>query len=98
MTIKLVATDVDGTLLRSDGTVSPRTRAALAAADRTGLLVAFVTGRPPRWLDMLVEQTGHVGVAVGANGAVLYDVAKEQILSAHVLASELIVDLGARLR
>ena len=34
--IKLVATDLDGTLLRSDGSVSPRTRAALEAAEAAG--------------------------------------------------------------
>jgi hypothetical protein len=37
---KLIATDLDGTLLRSDGTLSDRTRAALAAAERAGIRVA----------------------------------------------------------
>jgi Cof subfamily protein (haloacid dehalogenase superfamily) len=83
--IRMVATDLDGTLLRSDGTVSERSRKALRAAAEAGLVVAFVTGRPPRWLDDLVDDTGHVGVAVGANGAVLYDMATEQVVSAHPL-------------
>jgi Cof subfamily protein (haloacid dehalogenase superfamily) len=83
--IRMVATDLDGTLLRSDGTVSERSRKALRAAAEAGLVVAFVSGRPPRWLDDLVDETGHVGVAVGANGAVLYDMATEQMLSAHPL-------------
>jgi Cof subfamily protein (haloacid dehalogenase superfamily) len=96
--VRLLATDIDGTLLRSDGTVSDRTRAALRAAADAGLLVAFVTGRPPRWLDVLVEQTGHVGVAVGANGAVLYDVATERIISAHLLDQPQMLQLGAELR
>ncbi len=96
--IKLVATDLDGTLLRSDGTVSDRSRAAFRAAADAGLLVAFVTGRPPRWLDVLVDETGHVGVAVGANGAVLYDMATEEILAMHALAPQLLAELGAQLR
>ena len=96
--IKLLATDLDGTLLRSDGTVSDRTRAALRAAAEAGLAIAFVTGRPPRWLDVLVDATGYLGVAVGANGAVLYDVGKEEIVSAHVLAPDLMRELGAGLR
>jgi Cof subfamily protein (haloacid dehalogenase superfamily) len=83
--VRMVATDLDGTLLRSDGTVSERSRKALHAAADAGLVVAFVTGRPPRWLDHLVDETGHVGVAVGANGAVLYDLATEQVISAHPL-------------
>ena len=53
---RMVATDLDGTLLRSDGTVSTRIRAALRAAADAGLLVVFVTGRPPRWLDEVVDR------------------------------------------
>ena len=94
----MVATDLDGTLLRSDGSVSPRSRAALRAAADAGLIVAFVTGRPPRWLDVLVEPTGYVGVAVGANGAVLYDMSEARLVSAHLLAPELMVQLGTDLR
>jgi Cof subfamily protein (haloacid dehalogenase superfamily) len=96
--VRLVATDIDGTLLRSDGTVSDRTRTALRAAADADLGVVFVTGRPPRWLDVLVEQTGYLGVAVGANGAVLYDTGREEILSAHLLDQELMQQLGAELR
>jgi hydroxymethylpyrimidine pyrophosphatase-like HAD family hydrolase len=70
----------------------------LKAAADAGLLVAFVTGRPPRWLDVLVEETGYVGVAVGANGAVLYDVTEERLISAHLLAPEVMVQLGTELR
>ncbi len=96
--IKLLATDIDGTLLRSDNTVSDRTRTALKDASAQGLLVAFVTGRPPRWLDVLVDETGHVGVAVGANGAVLYDMATEKIITSHPLDTVLMGELTRQLR
>jgi Cof subfamily protein (haloacid dehalogenase superfamily) len=94
----MVATDLDGTLLRSDGTVSDRSRTALRAAADAGLLVAFVTGRPPRWLDVLVESTGYVGVAVGANGAVLYDVTEERVISAHLLDATLMSEIAVAIR
>jgi hydroxymethylpyrimidine pyrophosphatase-like HAD family hydrolase len=42
---RLVALDIDGTLLNSAGKVSPRMRAAVAAAQRAGLLVTLATGR-----------------------------------------------------
>ncbi len=96
--IRLIATDLDGTLLRSDDTVSDRTRAALRDATAAGLVVAFVTGRPPRWLDDVIDETGHVGVAVGANGAVLYDMADQTLLSVHALSPELMVQIGTELR
>jgi Cof subfamily protein (haloacid dehalogenase superfamily) len=81
----MLATDLDGTLLRSDNTVSDETRDALAAAERSGLIVAFVTGRPPRWLHEVAAATGHRGIAIGANGAVTYDLHNETLLAEHAI-------------
>jgi Cof subfamily protein (haloacid dehalogenase superfamily) len=94
----MIASDLDGTLLRSDNTVSARTKDALLAAAGRGLLIAFVTGRPPRWLTEVVDATGHTGVAVAANGAVLYDLATEQVLAAHPIAPADLAVLTAELR
>ena len=96
--VRMVASDLDGTLLRSDNTVSARSRAAIAAATRAGLLVCFVTGRPPRWLTEVAEATGHTGVAVAANGAVLYDLAAERTLVSHPLGPEELRSLTGELR
>ncbi|MFS8197746.1 HAD family hydrolase [Streptomyces sp. CWNU-52B] len=68
---KLVATDLDGTLLRSDGSVSARTAAALAAAEAAGIRLALVTGRPPRSLPVLYSDIGR-HFAITANGAAVY--------------------------
>jgi Cof subfamily protein (haloacid dehalogenase superfamily) len=81
--MRMLATDLDGTLLRSDNTVSEDTRKALAEAEQRGLLVAFVTGRPPRWLHEVAAATGHRGIAIGANGAVTYDLHTESLLAEH---------------
>lgn len=70
-TPKLVATDLDGTLLRSDGTLSQRTRAALSAAERAGIPVVLVTGRPPRSVPTLLERIGPHTV-IAANGATVH--------------------------
>ena len=43
--VRLVATDLDGTLLHTDGTVTDRTREVLDALDERGVTVVFVTGR-----------------------------------------------------
>jgi len=82
----LVATDLDGTLLRSDGTVSRRTVAALAAVEEAGVPLVFVTGRPPRWMHEVAQATGHHGVAVCANGALVYDVHTERVVASYPLA------------
>lgn len=83
--IRLLASDLDGTLLRSDNTVSQATREAIADAEEAGLIVAFVTGRPPRWLHEVAEATGHTGVAVAANGALTYDLHTETVTAEHPL-------------
>ena len=70
---RLIATDLDGTLLRADLTVSQRTVDALAAAEAAGIEVFFVTGRPARWMGVVAEYLAGHGMAILANGAVVYD-------------------------
>ncbi|MDF6043543.1 Cof-type HAD-IIB family hydrolase [Streptomyces sp. JH14] len=70
---RLVATDLDGTLLRDDKTVSDRTVAALAAAEEAGIEVFFVTGRPARWMDVVSDHVHGHGLAICANGAAVAD-------------------------
>ncbi|GLV76837.1 hydrolase [Streptomyces hygroscopicus subsp. hygroscopicus] len=70
---RLIATDLDGTLLRDDKTVSDRTVAALAAAERAGIEVFFVTGRPARWMDVVSDHVHGHGLAICANGAAVVD-------------------------
>lgn len=84
-TPRLIATDLDGTLLRRDKTVSARTVAALAAAEDAGIEVFFVTGRPARWMSVVAEHTARHGVAILANGAAVYDLHRDRLLAAYPL-------------
>ncbi|MEU0784214.1 Cof-type HAD-IIB family hydrolase [Streptomyces sp. NPDC006173] len=70
---RLIATDLDGTLLRDDKTVSDRTIAALAAAEQAGIEVFFVTGRPARWMDVVSDHVHGHGLAICGNGAAVVD-------------------------
>ncbi|MBX6388442.1 MAG: HAD-IIB family hydrolase [Frankia sp.] len=81
----LVATDLDGTLIRSDGTVSERTRRALRRVREQGATVVFVTGRPIRSMAEVVEQTSVSGIAVCANGALVWDLDAGRALNHRVL-------------
>ncbi|MEU3556683.1 HAD family hydrolase [Streptomyces fragilis] len=84
----LVATDLDGTLLRDDDTVSPRTRAALGSAARSGARHLVVTGRPaPRVRDLLAGIGG--GFAVCGQGAQLYDADRDRLVWSMTLDREL---------
>ncbi|MFD7063212.1 Cof-type HAD-IIB family hydrolase [Streptomyces sp. NPDC059906] len=70
---RLIATDLDGTLLRDDKSVSPRTVVALAAAEKAGIEVFFVTGRPARWMDVVSAHVHGHGLAICGNGAAVVD-------------------------
>jgi Cof subfamily protein (haloacid dehalogenase superfamily) len=96
--VRLVATDLDGTIVRPDGTVSPRTVAALAAVEASGRHLVLVTGRPPRWMAPVVEATGHRGVAICGNGAFIYDLHTERILESFLLDPAAALEVVHRLR
>ncbi|MFF4650314.1 HAD-IIB family hydrolase [Streptacidiphilus sp. ASG 303] len=95
---RIVATDLDGTLLRSDGTLSPRTQAALAAAEQAGLCIVFVTGRPPRWMEAVSGHIGGHGVAICSNGGAVYDVRRQELLESYPLRAEDALAVVERLR
>jgi Cof subfamily protein (haloacid dehalogenase superfamily) len=98
MTPAVVATDLDGTIVRSDGTISARTKAALAVASDAGALLVIATGRPPRWLPGIADATGHHGLAICGNGAVVYDLETEQVVESRPIAAQDIPRLIAQLR
>ena len=75
---RLVATDLDGTLVRSDGTVSAYTAEVLARVEEQGVPVVFVTGRPLRWAEEVFEHVGEHGLAVVSNGALVWDVPRHR--------------------
>jgi len=79
---RLIATDLDGTLTRPDGSISERTSRALAAATTAGAVVVLVTGRPVRWLSRIYGYLTEPYVGVCANGAVSYDPSSDEILTA----------------
>lgn len=89
----MIASDIDGTLLRDDGTMSDRTVAALAAAEDGGIVVVLCTGRPPRWMKPIADATGHHGLAVCSNGALLYDLHTETVIEEFPIDAE----VGGRL-
>lgn len=86
--IRVIATDLDGTLLRPDLSVSPRTRRALDAARAAGIHVVPVTARQPRGVRRIAEAAGFTEYALCGNGA--YGVhlgTGETLFEAHVEAA-----------
>lgn len=81
---KLIATDLDGTIVPFDRPISRRTIEAFTAAHEMGIEIYFVTGRPPRWM-VEVRENFHFGQAICGNGALLYDFQAQIILDAWLI-------------
>jgi len=86
---RLIATDLDGTLLRSDESVSQRTRDALAAPTAGGAVHIVVTGRGAPWTRHILDDLGYDGLAVCAQGAQVYDAGEHRLLTSVTLDRQL---------
>jgi Cof subfamily protein (haloacid dehalogenase superfamily) len=81
----LVATDLDGTLLRSDESLSARTRAALEKAVAAGAVHVIVTGRSVQTAGPVFDDLRYDGLAVCGQGAQLYDAGAHELIAAHTI-------------
>lgn len=86
---QLVATDLDGTLLRSDESVSARTRAALKAVADRGAAHIVVTGRSVPWTKHILDDLGYDGLAVCCQGAQVYHAGEQRLLTSVTLDRQL---------
>ena len=96
--MRLVATDLDGTLVRRDRTVSPRTIAVFRRLELAGVLIVLVTGRPIRWIFPVYDQLGVRALTICANGAATYDPSTDTIVHSAPLERDVLAQVVTRLR
>lgn len=99
-TPRLVATDLDGTLVRDDGSVSPLTRQVLTALVSRGVPVVIATARPLRWLEDIWPLVGAGAMGVVSNGAIWWDTgqpAGQRLRHLHGIGRGEGLDLCARI-
>ncbi len=94
----LIATDLDGTFLSPDGSVSAENSAAVLAAQEAGIPVLFATGRPVRWLDVIRHLPGAHPTVIASNGAVLYDLGTGELLDRICIDAQVALAAVARIR
>jgi HAD superfamily hydrolase (TIGR01484 family) len=95
---RLVVSDLDGTLLRTDGTASTRAADAIEALQHAGVAWLIATARPPRWLHHLTSVVGAGGLVICSNGAFVYDVANRSILDERAIVAETLSEIVEDLR
>lgn len=86
--IKLVAVDLDGTLLCSDMTLSEKNKAALQSCIERGIHVVVATGRAIGSVPQSVRDFPGIRYFITANGAKVYDATQEEAIYAKYLSRE----------
>jgi Cof subfamily protein (haloacid dehalogenase superfamily) len=96
--VRLAAIDLDGTLLRSDGSISQRSRDAIRAVRDVGIVVVIVTARGPASVTDLAKDAGIAGSAICSNGGLIVDLATGAVLRERLLETETAIRLVHGLR
>ena len=96
-TCKLIAFDMDGTLLCSDKTLSEENRLALTAAAEAGIVLVPATGRPRKGITEEILGLPGVRYLILTNGAAVIDLAEQRLLYRRELPVERAVAVMERL-
>ena len=91
---KLMAIDLDGTLLNSYGEVSLPTREALKKAKEQGVEVVLSSGRPISSTESLAVELGVDNYLISGNGAAVFDIKKQEILYDRFLSKEQVLKIA----
>ena len=95
---RLIATDLDGTFLSPDTSISETNRAAVARAHAEGIPVVFATGRPPTWLGVIDDVQDADDRVIAANGAVLIHAKTREIIEDYPLEADVAHSVASDLR
>ena len=80
MSVKLIAVDVDGTLITSDGQITAETKAAFREADEAGIELVLSTGRCQVECRELLRALPQIHYMINCSGASVYDLRQEREL------------------
>ena len=90
---RMIAIDLDGTLLSSLGQVSPRVRSAVHSAMAAGVVICFATGRNLTESRWILDAVGYHGPGVFVGGAMVMDPAANVTLQRTIMAPALAAEV-----
>lgn len=91
---KLMAIDLDGTLLNSFGEVSEDTKKALKLAKEQGTEIVLASGRPISSTESLAVELGVDNYLISGNGAAVYDIQNQKIIYDRFLSKEQVLNIA----
>lgn len=90
---KLIAIDIDGTLLNSRGEVSNRNKEAIQKALKKNIDVVLASGRMPKAILPIAEEIKSDKYLISGNGASIYDIQKEKVIYNNYMSKEKVLDI-----
>ena len=90
---KLVAIDLDGTMLNSYGVVSEETKNTIKEVEKQGVEVIIASGRPIASIKEIAKEIESKNYFIAGNGAIIYDVKKDEIIYEKTLSKEKVLEI-----
>lgn len=90
---KLVAIDLDGTMLNSYGVVTENTKKIIKEKIEKGIEIIIASGRPIDSIKAIAKEIGSKNYFIGGNGAVIYDIQKDKIIYEKYMPKEKVLEI-----
>lgn len=90
---KLVAIDLDGTMLNHYGEISENTKNILSKCINKGINIVLASGRPVDSIKTIAEEIGAKGFFIAGNGAIVYDIGQEKIIYENDIKKEKVLEI-----
>ena len=89
----LIAIDLDGTLLNSNGIISHETKETLQKIKDKDIKIVLASGRMVDSIKTISNEIGNQKYLIAGNGAIVYDIEKQEILYKNYLKKEKVLDV-----
>ena len=90
---KLVAVDLDGTMLNSYGVVTEKTKNAIKQCIERGIDVIIASGRPIDSIKTIAKEINSEKFFIAGNGALIYDIQKDEIIYEKSIKKQKVLEI-----
>ena len=90
---KLVAIDLDGTLLNSYGTITEYTKQTIKKCIQKGIEIVLASGRPNDSIEAIAKEIGATNYFISGNGALIYDMQKQESIYEKYMTKEKVLEI-----
>lgn len=90
---KLIAIDLDGTMLDSFGQVTENTKEVIQKTIEKGIDVIIASGRPIDSIKTIAKEIGSNKYFIAGNGALIYDIQKNEVLYEKYMKKEKVLEI-----